>query len=108
MGSGGTINLIIKSGTSQFHGSAWELFRNDALDANAYFANLNGSPKPELRANVFGYNVGGPVWIPKVYNKDKNKTFFFWNQEWRKFVLGTPDLRSGGSSRPNATAISAV
>jgi hypothetical protein len=89
LGSGGTINLIIKSGSSLFHGSAWELFRNDALDANNYFANLNGSPKPELRSNVFGFNIGGPVWIPKVYNKDKNKTFFFVNQEWRKFVLGT-------------------
>ena len=89
LGSGGTINLIIKSGSSQFHGSAWELFRNDALDANSYFANLNGSKKPELRSNVFGFNVGGPVWIPKVYNTEKNKTFFFVNQEWRKIVLGS-------------------
>jgi hypothetical protein len=88
LGSAGTINLIIKSGASLFHGSAWELFRNDALDANNYFANLNGSPKPELRQNIYGFNIGGPVWIPKVYNKDKNKTFFFVNQEWRKFVLG--------------------
>jgi hypothetical protein len=80
LGSGGNINLIIKSGTSLFHGSAWELFRNDALDANAFFANLNGSPKPMLRQNVFGFNIGGPVWIPKVYNREKNKTFFFVNQ----------------------------
>ncbi len=89
LGSGGTINLIIKSGSSQYHGSAWELFRNDALDANNYFANLNGSPKPKLRSNVYGFNVGGPAWIPKVYNKERNKTFFFVNQEWRKFVLGS-------------------
>jgi hypothetical protein len=106
LGSGGTINLILKSGTSQFHGSAWEFFRNDALDANNYFANLNGSPKPELRSNVYGFNIGGPVWIPKLYNKNKNKTFFFVNQEWRKFVLGSQvfapaipqDQRSGDFS----------
>lgn len=89
LGSGGTINLVLKSGASSFHGSAYELFRNDAMDANNYFANLNGSPKPALRYNVFGFNIGGPVIIPKVYNKDRNKTFFFVNQEWRKFVFGS-------------------
>lgn len=89
LGSGGTINLVLKSGTSSFHGSAYEMFRNDALDANNYFANLSGSPKPALRYNVFGFNIGGPVFIPKVYNKDRNKTFFFLNQEWRKFVFGS-------------------
>lgn len=59
------------------------------MDANNYFANASGSPKPELRSNVFGFNIGGPLWIPKVYNKERNKTFFFVNQEWRKFVLGS-------------------
>ncbi|HZU25283.1 MAG TPA: TonB-dependent receptor [Bryobacteraceae bacterium] len=88
IGSGGTINLIIKSGTRDFHGTAYELFRNDAMDANNFFANASGSPKPELRSNIFGYNIGGPIWIPKVYNRDKNRSFFFVNQEWRKFVIG--------------------
>ena len=88
IGSGGTINMSIKSGTRDFHGAAWEFFRNDAMDANNYFANLAGSPPPELRYNIFGWNLGGPVFIPKVYNTDHKKTFFFWNQEWRKFVLG--------------------
>ena len=89
LGSGGTINLVLKSGTRDFHGSAYELFRNDALDANNYFANLAGAPKPKLRYNIFGFNIGGPLIIPGFYNKERNKTFFFWNQEWRKFVLGT-------------------
>ncbi len=90
IGSGGTINMTIKSGTRDFHGEAYEFFRNDAMDANNYFANLAGQPPPELRYNIYGWNLGGPVFIPKVYNRDRKKTFFFWNQEWRKFVIGTP------------------
>ena len=89
VGSGGTINMAIKSGTRDFHGAAYEFFRNNAIDANNYFANLAGTPPPELRYNIFGFNIGGPVVIPKIYNKDRKKTFFFWNQEWRKFVIGT-------------------
>ncbi len=89
IGSGGVINMVLKSGTRDYHGTAYEFFRNDALDANAYFANLNGSPKPKLRYNIFGFNFGGPVTIPKLYNKDRNKTFFFVNQEWRKIVQGS-------------------
>jgi hypothetical protein len=89
IGSGGTINMAIKSGTRDFHGEAYEFFRNDALDANNYFANLAGTAPPELRYNIFGFNIGGPLWIPKVYNKDRNKTFFFVNEEWRKIVQGT-------------------
>ena len=88
IGSGGQMNMALKSGAKDFHGSAYEYFRNDAMDANNYFANLNGSQKPELRYNIFGFNVGGPVFIPKVYNRDKNRTFFFVNQEWRKIVQG--------------------
>ncbi|HUO28371.1 MAG TPA: carboxypeptidase regulatory-like domain-containing protein [Bryobacteraceae bacterium] len=89
IGSGGTINMAIKSGTRDFHGEVYEHFRNNDMDANNYFANLSGSPIPELRYNVFGWNLGGPVFIPKVYNTSRKKTFFFWNQEWRKFVVGT-------------------
>ncbi len=88
IGSAGTINMSIKSGTREFHGSAWEFFRNDALDANNYFLNLAGAPRPELRYNIFGWNIGGPLFIPKVYNTARKRTFFFWNQEWRKFVIG--------------------
>src|SRR5450631_341751 len=89
IGSGGTLNMAIKSGTHDFHGSVYEFFRNNDLDANNYFANLAGQSTPELRYNIYGWNVGGPLWIPKLYNKDRKKTFFFWNQEWRKFVIGT-------------------
>lgn len=82
--SGGMITMVTKSGTKQFHGGAWEYLRNDAFDANTFFANLNGSAKPELRYNIFGFNLGGPV--PKIGHE--KKTFFFYNQEWRRLVQG--------------------
>lgn len=86
--SGGTVSLVLKSGTRDFHGSAWEFLRNDAFDANNYIANMNGQPVPELRYNVYGWNVGGPIFIPGHYNQDRNKTFFFWNEEWRSDIQG--------------------
>ena len=82
--SGGMISMATKSGTREFHGGAWEYVRNDAFDANTFFANLNGQPKPELRYNTFGFNLGGPV--PKIGHE--KKTFFFYNQEWRRLVQG--------------------
>src|SRR5579863_1817894 len=64
--SGGAITMSIRSGTQKFHGGAWEFDRNDALDAHNYFDNNAGqkTPKAELRYNIFGANVGGPVFIP--------------------------------------------
>jgi hypothetical protein len=88
--SGGTITMSIKSGTKSFHGEAWEFNRNDALDAHNYFDDNQGqlAKKSELRYNVFGANAGGPVFIPHVYNEGKKKTFFFYNEEWRREVTG--------------------
>jgi len=87
LSSGGTVSSAIKSGTKAFHASAWEFFRNDALDARNYF---NPAPQSiaELRYNVFGFNVGGPVTFGKLYNPEKTKTFFFYNMEWRKLIQG--------------------
>src|ERR1019366_2644069 len=70
--------------------SGWEFLRNEDLDANSYFFNQAGTPKALNRLNTYGFNVGGPVFIPKVYNTNKDKTFFFYNMEWRK-------LKQGGS-----------
>ena len=87
LSSGGTISTAIKSGTKSFHASAWEFFRNDALDARNYF---NPAPQPvaELRYNVYGFNAGGPVTFGKLYNPNKTKTFFFYNMEWRDLIQG--------------------
>lgn len=82
--SGGTVNMALKSGTQNYHGTVYEFVRNDDLDANNFMSNRAGAPKPHLRYNNFGWNVGGPV-IPK---SSKNKTFFFFNQEWRKIRQG--------------------
>jgi hypothetical protein len=87
--SGGTISMVIKSGTRDLHASAWEFNRNDVFDAADFFANRNGTGKPKLRYNAYGFNVGGPVIIPKLYNKERSKTFFFYNMEWRKLIQGT-------------------
>src|ERR1700736_4813793 len=72
---GGVVNVVSKSGTNAFHGSAWEYFRTEALDARPYFLPPS-KPKPTFHQNQFGGAVGGPVWIPKIYN-GRDKTFFF-------------------------------
>jgi len=87
LSSGGTISSVLKSGTQTFHFSLWEFFRNDALDARNYF-NFAPSPIAELRYNLYGFNVGGPVTLGKLYNPNKTKTFFFYNMEWRKLIEG--------------------
>src|SRR5260370_4342814 len=87
LSSAGTMTMVLKSGTSALHASAWEFNRNDAFDARDFFR-----PAPakiqELRLNVYGFNVGGPVTFGHLYNPDKKKTFFFYNMEWRKLIQG--------------------
>jgi hypothetical protein len=87
--SGGTVLIELKSGTRNFHGGAWEFNRNDDFDADYYFAKQNNTATPELRLNIFGGNIGGPVFIPGIYPKDRSKTFFFWQEEWRRFIQGS-------------------
>src|SRR5438270_7247132 len=83
LSSAGTMTMVLKSGSSTLHASAWEFNRNDAFDAKNPF-----TPAQELRLNVFGFNVAGPVTFGKLYNPDKKKTFFFYNMEWRKLIQG--------------------
>jgi hypothetical protein len=76
----GTVEVETKSGTSRFHGDVYEFVRNTAFNARNYFE----SSVPPYHKNDFGYTIGGPIFIPGHYNTDKQKTFFFWSQEWRK------------------------
>src|SRR5579872_3782640 len=82
----GTVEVETKSGTNQFHGDVYEYVRNDMFNAQNYFNDPfwggNGIT-PEYKKNDYGYTLGGPVFIPRVYNTDKQKTFFFWSQECR-------------------------
>jgi hypothetical protein len=82
------LNATIKSGTNEFHGSAWEFFRNDKLDAADFFENAGGIKKGALRQNQFGVAAGGPVVIPKVFN-GRNKVFIFGDYEGFRRVQGT-------------------
>jgi Carboxypeptidase regulatory-like domain len=78
--AGGIESFTIKSGTNDLHGGAWEYYRSDVLDANGYNANTAGQAKPSFSRNQFGGQLGGPVFIPKLYH-GRNKTFFFFSYE---------------------------
>ena len=82
------LNATMKSGTNDFHGSAWEFFRNDKLDAADFFENAGDVPKGELRQNQFGVTAGGPVIIPHIIN-GRNKLFFFGDYEGLRRIQGT-------------------
>src|SRR3982750_2185565 len=74
--AGAVVNAAIKSGSNQFHGTLFEFLRNNVLDANNFFTNAAGQPRAPFHQNQFGFAVGGPVFIPKLY-KGRNRTFFF-------------------------------
>jgi hypothetical protein len=80
--SGAIISITTKSGTNQFHGGVFYAGRNDALNANNWFANHDNLGKAEERRNDYGYNISGPVM--------KNRLFLWWNQEWNKEIQGVP------------------
>lgn len=81
----GQILVATKSGTSQFHGDAYEFNRNNVFNANFPFNKQTTpvTPRPIERYNDFGFTIGGPLYIPKVY-PHRDKLFFFWSEEWRK------------------------
>jgi hypothetical protein len=110
---GGQVVVATKSGTNQFHGSAYEFNRNNDYNANTFtnrgaIAAAGGTPSAVLanptpieHYNDFGFTIGGPLFIPRVYHPDKNKTFFFWAEEWRK--ANTPDPQT--FSAPSASEL---
>ncbi len=83
--AGGVINVVTKSGTNDVHGSLYDFLRNNYFDANDFFANSAGEPIAPIRFNQFGGAIGGPVYIPKVYD-GRNKTFFFFSYEGLRWV----------------------
>jgi hypothetical protein len=99
---GAHLNLISKTGTNDLHGTVYEFFRNDILDAKNFFA----TTKPPLRQNQFGFELAGPVYVPKLYN-GRNKTFFMFTYEGLRLVsqansintVLTPQMRQGDFSQ---------
>src|SRR5436309_8578196 len=97
--SGGQIRIITKGGGQQFHGATYEYVRNTVLNANTWQRNANscasGSTNcvatafitPPTHYNQFGYNLGGPFYIPNHFNTDKSKVFWYWGEEWVRFVF---------------------
>ncbi len=99
-GSAGAItNLVTKSGKNQFHGSAWEFFRNDRLDANFFFANFLQQKKLPLRFNQFGATLGGPI--------VKDKLFFFASYQGERFITSDPGVAYVESPGFRSAAIAA-
>jgi hypothetical protein len=93
--TGGTVNIVSKSGTKDFHGSLYWFKRHEQFNANDYFNNntlvtnpftglTTTAPKPIYRYNTLGGTIGGPVFIPGKFNKNRDKLFFFYSREdWR-------------------------
>ncbi len=81
--AGGQIRIITKGGTQNFHGSFYEYFRNDNIDANSWERNAAGNPTAARAFNQFGYYVSGPVTLGS-FNRDRSKLFFSWGQEWAR------------------------
>jgi hypothetical protein len=96
--SSSVVLVDTKSGTKDYHGTVWNYFRNDAMDSSNYYSN---GTKSKLRQNVYGFSFGGPLQIPKLYNRNREKqTFFFASDEWWK--------RTNGNSRTANVITSAM
>jgi Carboxypeptidase regulatory-like domain/TonB-dependent Receptor Plug Domain len=80
---GAQISVVTKSGSSDFHGSGYWYHRNESLNANTFLNNVQGIQRPLFRYNYPGYTIGGPIYIPKLFERARNKAFFFWSQEWQ-------------------------
>ena len=79
--SGGSFtNIVIRSGTNDLHGSLYYFHQNSALNANYFFPRGQGQKLPAFASNLFGFSIGGPILLPRVYN-GRNRTFFFYNYE---------------------------
>ena len=99
---GGQVLVSTKSGTSSFHGDAYEFVRNTDFNANEWFNKRDGNARPNYHRNDFGFTFGGPFFIPHHYNANKSKTFFFYSMEWQKMI--TPTSVGVGAANANEVA----
>ena len=88
--SGGQIRITSKSGSREFHGAAYEYVRNTVFNANTWQRNTvpaTTGVTPPIHYNQFGYNIGGPLYIPNHFNTNKDKVFWYWGQEWVRYIF---------------------
>ena len=78
---GAVLNVTTKSGTKDLHGSLWYAFRNEDLNANDYFNNLTGQPRTRYRYNTITGTLGGPLYIPHLFEQQRNKLFYFFSYD---------------------------
>jgi hypothetical protein len=110
--AGGIINIVTKGGTQNFHGLGYYYVRNDAFNANNFFSNRQSLERPRYRYNTLGSNIGGPIYIPRRFNTEKQKLFFFFSQEYlpniapngpRNYTVPTAAERNGDFSNSRTT-----
>ncbi|MBI4904349.1 MAG: TonB-dependent receptor [Acidobacteria bacterium] len=108
--AGAVVAATIKSGGNEFHASAWNFLRNEKMDANNFFSNAGGVSRRPFKQNQFGFTLGGPVWLPKLY-QGRNRTFFFADFEGLRrrtsassniLDIPPPDYRQGNFLRYRA------
>ncbi|MBL8211955.1 MAG: carboxypeptidase regulatory-like domain-containing protein [Bryobacterales bacterium] len=80
--AGSNVQIVSKSGTRNFHGAAMYYKRHEQFNANNFFNNTLGLRRPINRFNTYSYNIGGPIYIPGKFNRERDKLFFFWNHEY--------------------------
>ncbi len=98
----GTVEVETKSGTYSFHGSAFEYLRNEFFNAKSWAEGVDPTAKKSsYKKHDYGYTVGGPVFIPNLYNSNKKKTFFFFSEEWRKESNTSSAPSTSVSTTPN-------
>ncbi len=107
--TGGVESFTTKSGTNTYHGTAYDILKNEAFNANYWFDNARGQQRPIDKKNDYGLNLGGPVRIPKIYN-GRDKTFFFFNwEQYHENAGGSPtstvltDAQRGGDFSSSLT-----
>jgi hypothetical protein len=92
--AGGQVQMVTRSGTREFHGSGYWYGRRSGWNANSWTNNRDGVEPAETSRNDFGYTIGGPIFIPGVFNEDRTKGFFFWSQEFQRRKDPVPERLS--------------
>jgi hypothetical protein len=92
--SGGIVEVVTRGGTNQLHGQGFEFFRNELFNANSWLQNATGGQQTIYKQNIYGGDIGGPVFLPKIYN-GRNKTFWYFNYQGTKYRQAAVNILGG-------------